>query len=101
MDEPIDPNEPRYCICNQVAYGTMVACDNKGVNEKKYIFMPESSHFMCHILKKKFFLLIGLYEVLNSNSILLILVDTLGLCIQTLVHVYFTNLNIFFVLVSI
>lgn len=31
MDEPIDPNEPRYCICNQVAYGTMVACDNKGV----------------------------------------------------------------------
>ncbi|XP_050543537.1 inhibitor of growth protein 3-like [Daktulosphaira vitifoliae] len=29
-DEPIDPNEPRYCICNQVAYGTMVACDNKG-----------------------------------------------------------------------
>lgn len=31
VDEPIDPNEPRYCICNQVAYGTMVACDNKGV----------------------------------------------------------------------
>ncbi|XP_050420723.1 inhibitor of growth protein 3-like [Adelges cooleyi] len=30
VDEPIDPNEPRYCICNQVAYGTMVACDNKG-----------------------------------------------------------------------
>ncbi|KAL1123115.1 hypothetical protein AAG570_002203 [Ranatra chinensis] len=24
-----DPNEPRYCICNEVAFGTMVACDNK------------------------------------------------------------------------
>jgi hypothetical protein len=34
VDEPIDPNEPRYCICNQVAYGTMVACDNKGVIRK-------------------------------------------------------------------
>ncbi|PIA15787.1 hypothetical protein COEREDRAFT_102660 [Coemansia reversa NRRL 1564] len=25
---PIDPNEPRYCYCNQVSYGEMVACDN-------------------------------------------------------------------------
>lgn len=24
-----DPNEPRYCICNQVSYGEMVACDNE------------------------------------------------------------------------
>jgi len=23
-----DPNGPRYCICNQVSYGGMVACDN-------------------------------------------------------------------------
>nr|BAN21218.1 conserved hypothetical protein [Riptortus pedestris] len=27
--ESYDPNEPRYCICNEVAFGTMVACDNK------------------------------------------------------------------------
>ncbi|XP_023248620.1 inhibitor of growth protein 3 isoform X2 [Copidosoma floridanum] len=27
-DWPVDPNEPRYCICNQVSYGDMVACDN-------------------------------------------------------------------------
>lgn len=26
-----DPNEPRYCICNQVSYGEMVACDNSEV----------------------------------------------------------------------
>ncbi|CAG2112663.1 unnamed protein product, partial [Medioppia subpectinata] len=25
----LDPNEPRYCICNQVSYGDMVACDNE------------------------------------------------------------------------
>jgi len=24
-----DPSEPRYCICNQVSYGDMVACDNE------------------------------------------------------------------------
>lgn len=28
-DSSYDPNEPRYCICNEVAYGGMVACDNK------------------------------------------------------------------------
>lgn len=26
-----DPNEPKYCICNQVSYGEMVACDNPEV----------------------------------------------------------------------
>jgi inhibitor of growth protein 3 len=24
-----DPNEPRYCICNDVSYGDMVGCDNE------------------------------------------------------------------------
>lgn len=24
-----DPNEPRYCLCNQVSYGEMVGCDNE------------------------------------------------------------------------
>ena len=26
---PIDPNEPTYCLCNQVSYGEMVGCDHK------------------------------------------------------------------------
>ncbi|KAI0747798.1 hypothetical protein C8Q80DRAFT_1316285 [Daedaleopsis nitida] len=26
--ELLDPNEPRYCFCNQVSYGEMIACDN-------------------------------------------------------------------------
>ena len=25
---PIDPYEPKYCICNQVSFGRMIACDN-------------------------------------------------------------------------
>ncbi|KAK5990019.1 Inhibitor of growth protein 1 [Cladobotryum mycophilum] len=25
---PIDPNEPRYCLCNNVSFGTMIQCDN-------------------------------------------------------------------------
>jgi len=27
-DMPVDPNEPRYCYCNQVSFGVMIACDN-------------------------------------------------------------------------
>ena len=27
-----DPNEPRYCLCNQVSYGEMVGCDNNDVS---------------------------------------------------------------------
>lgn len=32
-----DPNEPRYCLCNQVSYGDMVACDNVDVSGKVYL----------------------------------------------------------------
>lgn len=28
-DWTYDPSEPRYCLCNQVSYGDMVACDNE------------------------------------------------------------------------
>ncbi|KAK1386481.1 PHD finger protein ING [Heracleum sosnowskyi] len=28
IDQPIDPNEPIYCVCNQVSFGDMIACDN-------------------------------------------------------------------------
>jgi len=27
-----DPNEPRYCLCNDVSYGDMVGCDNEDVS---------------------------------------------------------------------
>ena len=28
---PIDPDEPRYCLCNRVSFGTMIQCDNVDV----------------------------------------------------------------------
>lgn len=27
-DMPLDPNEPKYCICHTVSFGEMIACDN-------------------------------------------------------------------------
>lgn len=27
-DFPIDPDEPTYCLCDQVSYGEMIGCDN-------------------------------------------------------------------------
>ncbi|VDL98254.1 unnamed protein product [Schistocephalus solidus] len=29
LDMPVDPNEPTYCLCQQVSYGEMVACDHR------------------------------------------------------------------------
>lgn len=28
----VDPNEPRYCYCNEVSFGDMVGCDNDDVS---------------------------------------------------------------------
>lgn len=28
MADDIDPNEPKYCICDDVSYGAMISCDN-------------------------------------------------------------------------
>ncbi|KAG8357476.1 hypothetical protein FVEN_g4698 [Fusarium venenatum] len=28
---PIDPDEPKYCLCNRVSFGTMIACENSEV----------------------------------------------------------------------
>lgn len=28
QEMPLDPNEPRYCLCNRVSFGNMVCCDN-------------------------------------------------------------------------
>ncbi|KAG6751897.1 hypothetical protein POTOM_044110 [Populus tomentosa] len=31
VEQPIDPNEPTYCVCHQVSFGDMIACDNENV----------------------------------------------------------------------
>ncbi|KAJ4824634.1 hypothetical protein Tsubulata_016353 [Turnera subulata] len=38
VDQPIDPNEPTYCVCHQVSFGDMIACDNENVSTSLNIF---------------------------------------------------------------
>lgn len=33
--EDIDPNEPRYCVCGDVSFGTMICCENTDVSIPK------------------------------------------------------------------
>ncbi|KAI6091849.1 hypothetical protein F4821DRAFT_225720 [Hypoxylon rubiginosum] len=44
----IDPEEPRYCLCNRVSFGTMIQCDNVDVSATQTTASPashgESSH---------------------------------------------------------
>jgi inhibitor of growth protein 4 len=32
LDMPVDPNEPTYCLCHQVSYGEMIACEYPDVS---------------------------------------------------------------------
>lgn len=34
---PIDPNEPRYCLCNRVSFGSMICCDNDAVSRSSFL----------------------------------------------------------------
>ncbi|KAK7615173.1 hypothetical protein JOL62DRAFT_562849 [Phyllosticta paracitricarpa] len=38
--EDIDPNEERYCICGDVSYGVMIACENEENCEKEWFHLP-------------------------------------------------------------
>ena len=46
VDMPPDPNEPRYCTCQQVSFGEMIACDNRDCPIEWF-------HFPCVDLKSK------------------------------------------------
>ncbi|KAL7627066.1 hypothetical protein AAE478_003842 [Parahypoxylon ruwenzoriense] len=36
----VDPEEPRYCLCNRVSFGTMIQCDNVDVRAKENSTTP-------------------------------------------------------------
>ena len=36
--QPLDPNEPTYCLCQQVSFGEMIGCDNDDVSGGKWMF---------------------------------------------------------------
>ncbi|KAG6243216.1 hypothetical protein E4U25_001778 [Claviceps purpurea] len=37
--QPIDPEEPRYCLCNRVSFGTMIQCDNLDHCEREWFHL--------------------------------------------------------------
>ncbi|RMZ67254.1 PHD finger domain [Pyrenophora seminiperda CCB06] len=36
--EDIDPNEPKYCVCDDISYGPMISCDNHC--DKEWFHLP-------------------------------------------------------------
>ena len=32
--DEVDPNEPTYCVCGDVSFGTMIACENEDVSRR-------------------------------------------------------------------
>jgi len=46
VDMPVDPNEPTYCLCQQVSYGEMIGCDNQDCHIEWF-------HFPCMGLETK------------------------------------------------
>ncbi|KAF7186322.1 Inhibitor of growth protein 3 [Pseudocercospora fuligena] len=60
-EEVIDPDEPRYCICGDVSWGTMIACDNDDC-EKEWFHLdcvaltdlpPRRTKWYCPDCRKK------------------------------------------------
>jgi len=45
-ENPIDPDEPTYCLCNQISFGEMICCDNTSC-------VLEWFHFQCVQLTTK------------------------------------------------
>ena len=50
----VDPNEPKYCYCNQVSYGEMIACDNENCEIEWFHYdcvglkMPPKGKWYCN-----------------------------------------------------
>lgn len=66
-DEYVDPDEPRYCICGDVSWGTMIACDNDDC-EKEWFHLtcvnlddlpPRRTKWYCPDCRKKLKLGVG------------------------------------------
>lgn len=55
-----DPNEPRYCICNQVSYGDMVACDNEDVSLMVFCLWKILMFFFCFSVHLSGFIILAL-----------------------------------------
>nr|POF15200.1 inhibitor of growth protein 3 [Quercus suber] len=61
VEDEIDPDEPRYCVCGDVSWGTMIACDNEDC-EKEWFHLscvglselpPRRTKWYCPDCRKK------------------------------------------------
>ncbi|QIW95475.1 hypothetical protein AMS68_000993 [Peltaster fructicola] len=61
-EELIDPDEPRYCVCGDVSWGTMIACENDVNCEKEWFHLscvgldelpPRRTKWYCPDCRKK------------------------------------------------
>jgi hypothetical protein len=59
----IDPDEPRYCLCNRVSFGTMIGCENENVSF--LIFFCRFALLICSQCEKEWFHLecVGLTDI--------------------------------------
>ncbi|ORX38443.1 hypothetical protein BD324DRAFT_620889 [Kockovaella imperatae] len=59
FDLEVDPNEPRYCYCNNVSYGQMVGCENDECPLEWFhlgcigLTQPPTGKWWCNICKPK------------------------------------------------
>ena len=42
--EEIDPDEPRYCLCGDVSFGTMICCENTDVSLSTFVYQSSSGY---------------------------------------------------------
>ena len=49
--QPLDPNEPTYCLCQQVSFGEMIGCDNEDVSQRDYYLLILVSEIKLEISK--------------------------------------------------
>jgi len=57
-DMPVDPHEPKYCFCNQVSYGEMIACDNEDCDREWFHYgcvgltTPPKGKWFCRVCEE-------------------------------------------------
>ncbi len=47
IDSKINHNEPLYCFCNYISFGSMIKCDNDNVRKFQFQCKKEWFHFKC------------------------------------------------------
>lgn len=61
-EDETDPSEPRYCVCDDISWGTMIACDNEDTCDKEWFHLsciglddlpPRRTKWYCPDCRKK------------------------------------------------